>query len=105
MKKIQFIISYFSDQSNWGVLGANQSLRTNYENFNLSYWINIQRVWGLGNFTIWPPFGLCNHTFANPPFHLSAPLPLDVDLMLQIEVSIVCTERLVCTSYVPYMFI
>ena len=27
--------------------------------------------------------------------------PLDVNLMAQIEVSIVCTERLVCTCYVP----
>ena len=41
--------------------------------------------------------GLGNHTFANPPSHLSTPLPLDVDLMAQIEVSIVCTEMLVCT--------
>ena len=44
-----------------------------------------------------PALGLGNHTFANPPFHLSAPLPLDVDMMTQIEVSIVCMERLVCT--------
>ena len=36
-----------------------------------------------------PALGLGNHTFANPP---SPPLPLDVDLMAQIEVSIVCTE-------------
>ena len=48
-----------------------------------------------------PAFGLGNHTFANPPCHLSAPLPLDVDLMAQIEVFIVCTERLVCNWYVP----
>ena len=41
--------------------------------------------------------GLGNHTFANCPSHLSASLPLDVDLMVQIEVSTVCTERLVCT--------
>ena len=32
----------------------------------------------------------------NPPY------PLDVDPITQIEVSIVCTERLVCTWYVPY---
>jgi len=43
-----------------------------------------------------PAFGLDNHTFAKPPCHLSAPLLLDVDLMAQIEVSIVYTERLVC---------
>ena len=41
--------------------------------------------------------GLGNHTFANIPSHLFASLLLDVDLMTQIEVSIVCTERLVCT--------
>ena len=44
-----------------------------------------------------PALGLDNHTFANPSSHLPAPLPLDVDLMAQIEVFIVCTERLVCT--------
>ena len=43
-----------------------------------------------------PALELGNYTFANPPSHLAAPLPLDVDLMTQIEVSIVCTERLVC---------
>ena len=42
-----------------------------------------------------PVLGLGNHTFANPPSYLSAPLPLDVDLMTQIEVFIVCTEKLV----------
>ena len=50
-----------------------------------------------------PVLGLGNHTFANPPSYLSAPLPLDVDLMTQIEVFIVYTERLVCTWYVPKM--
>ena len=43
---------------------------------------------------------LGNHTFTNLASHLSAPLLLDVDLMAQIEVSIVCTEKLVCTWYV-----
>ena len=33
--------------ANQGGPGANQSLRVNYENFNLSYWINIQEVWGV----------------------------------------------------------
>ena len=33
-----------------------------------------------------PALGLGNHTFANSPSHLSAPLPLDVDLMAQNEV-------------------
>ena len=41
-----------------------------------------------------PALELGNHTFANPPSHLSAPLSLDVDLMVHIEISIVCTERL-----------
>ena len=62
-----------------------------------------QHLRGMGNYIILqsgPAIGLGNHTFANSPSHLSAPLPLDVDLMAQIEVSIVCTERLVCT-YVP----
>ena len=40
---------------------------------------------------------LGNHTYENLSSHLSTPLPLDVDLMSQIEVSIVCMERLVCT--------
>ena len=48
-----------------------------------------------------PALGLGNHTFANPPSHLSAPLALDVDLMAQIEVFIVCMERLVYTWYGP----
>ena len=52
-----------------------------------------------------PALGLCNHTFANPPSHLSAPLPLDVDLRVQIEVFKVRTERLVCTWYVPVLYI
>jgi len=43
-----------------------------------------------------PALGLGNHTFANPPSHLPAPLPLDVDPMAQIAVFIVCRERLVC---------
>ena len=37
-----------------------------------------------------PTFGLGNHTFANPPSYAHAPLPLDVDPMTQIGVSIVC---------------
>ena len=43
-----------------------------------------------------PALGLGNRTFANPPPTL-VPLPLDVDPMAQIEVSIICTEMLVCT--------
>ena len=43
-----------------------------------------------------PALGLINHTFSNLPSHLSVPLPLDVDLMTQIEVSIICTKRFVC---------
>ena len=44
-----------------------------------------------------PPLGLGNHAFANLPSHLSTPLHLDIDLMVQIEVFIVYTERLICT--------
>jgi len=51
-----------------------------------------------------PALGMDNHTFTNPPSHLSAPLPLDVDLMAQIEVSIVCTDRLVCTPYKKFVW-
>ena len=32
------------------VLGANQSLRANYRNFNLDHRINIQGAWGIGSF-------------------------------------------------------
>ena len=61
---------------------------------------------GFSNFTIWTYTWIGNHTFANPPSHPSAPLPLDVDpmaqievsiVLAQIEVSIVCMKRLVCT--------
>ena len=55
---------------------------------------------GIGDWVILqsgPALGLDNHTFANPSSHLSASLPLDVDLMTQIEVFIVCMKRLVCT--------
>ena len=41
-----------------------------------------------------PALGLGNYTFANSPSHISAHLPLDVDLMAQIEVSIVCMKIL-----------
>ena len=44
-----------------------------------------------------PPLGLGNYAFAHLPSHLSTALHLDVDLMVQIEVFIVYTERLVCT--------
>ena len=79
------------------ISGANQPLRANYGNFNLDHQINIQGVWGLVNFTIWTCPEIGNHTFTNSPSHLSTFLPLNVDLIAQIEVSIVCTERLVCT--------
>ena len=45
-----------------------------------------------------PPLGLDNHIFANPPSHFSASFPLDVDLMVQIEIFIVCTKKLICTK-------
>ena len=52
-------------------------------------WINLQSG---------PTLKLGNHIFTKPPSHLSAFLPLDVDLMVQIEISIVYTERLVPTT-------
>ena len=63
---------------------------------------------GIGDWVILqfgPALGLGNHTFVNLSSHLSAPLPLDVDLRVQIEVFKVCTERLVCTWYVPVLYI
>ena len=38
-------------------------------------------------------FGLDNHTFANLTYHVSAPLPLDVDPMTLIGIFIVCIQR------------
>jgi len=55
---------------------------------------------GMGDWVILqfePALGLGNHTFANPVSHPSAPLPLAVEPMAHIEVSVVCTKRLVCT--------
>jgi hypothetical protein len=37
--------------------------------------------------------GLSNHIFANSPSHASAPLPLDVDPMAQIGISIICIRK------------
>ena len=48
-----------------------------------------------------PALGLGNHTFTNPPLPPPLRPPLDVDPVVQIEVYIVCTKRLVCTWYVP----
>ena len=42
-------------------------------------------------------------TFLQIPLPPPAPLPLDVDPTAHIEVCTVCTERLVCTWYVPYL--
>ena len=49
-----------------------------------------------------PALRLGNRTFVNSRSHLSASLLLDVDLMAQIEVFIVYTEKLVCNWYIPY---
>ena len=62
---------------------------------------------GIGDWVILqsgPALGLDNHIFANPPSHLSTPLSLDVDLIVQIGVFIVCTKMLVCTWYVPKIY-
>jgi len=83
------------------ISGANQPLRANYENSNLCHRINIQgRGAGEveGRICKSPPaLGLGNHTFANLPSHLPCAPPLDIDPVVQIEVCIVYTERLVCT--------
>jgi len=89
-------LTIFHKQGN--ILGANQPFRANYGNFNLGHRINIQ---GKGHRRVGG--GICKkcdypiqervqiRKLPNPPY------PLDVDPMTQIEVSIVCTERLVCT--------
>ena len=59
---------------------------------------------GMGDWVILqygPALGLDNHNFANPPSHLSVPIPLDVDLMTQIEVQSLHGEvslQLICSQ-------
>ena len=48
-----------------------------------------------------PALELGNYTFANSPSHISAPLPLDVDLMAQIEVCIVCIVCMKILEHLP----
>ena len=76
------------------ISGANKSLRANRANFNLGHRINIQGVWGVGNFTINRPPVI---TLLQIPLPPSLHTPLDFDPVAQIEVCTVCTERLVCT--------
>jgi hypothetical protein len=57
----------------------------------------------LGNFTIKRPsldwvITLLQISTPTPPAH-----PLDDDPVVHIEVCIVCTERLVCTRYIPFL--
>ena len=88
---------------NRNILGANQSFRVNFENFNLSHQINIQgeerrEVGGEIYKIVITDYPIQGRVQIVKLFN--SPYPLDVDPMTQIEVSIVCMERLVCTWYV-----
>ena len=103
-------ININADQIRWrwspffygNISGANQPLRANYGNFNLSHQINIQGE-GRREVERWICKSVITQSkgrvqivkLSNPPYSL------DVDPITQIWVSIVCTERLVCTWYVP----
>jgi hypothetical protein len=89
------------------VSGGNEPLHANYGNFNMSHTMLIQmRVHGrwegwfakvhLQNI----PF--TSHELCTSPLPPPISLPLHQHRVTQIEVSIVCTEGLVSTWYVPY---
>ena len=78
------------------ILDANQPLCVNYENLNLSHQINIKERgaerWEGEFVKVWLP-----NPRPGPDCKITQSLILlDVDPMTQIEVSIVCTERVVC---------
>jgi hypothetical protein len=88
------------------VSGGNQPLRANYRNFNRSHTMLIQRRahrrWE-GWFAkvplqIIPP---TSHEFCTSPLLPFMNLSLDQHHVVPIEISIVCTEGLVSTWYVP----
>jgi len=57
------------------------------QTMKISIWVigSTSKEYGeLVNLQSGPAFGLDNYIFANFPSHLSAPLPLDVDLMAPI---------------------
>ena len=70
----------------------------NHANFNLGHWINIQ---GEGRMGVGR--GICKSVIIQSKGGrlivklLNPPCSLDVDLVAQIEVCTICTERLVCT--------
>jgi hypothetical protein len=91
----------------WGnVPGGNQPLCANYGNFNLSHTMLIQRRahrrwegwFAKVSLQITPP---TSHEFYTSPLPPLMNLPLDQYRVALIEVSIVCTEGLVSTWYVP----
>jgi len=80
------------------ISGANQHLRANPANFNLSHQIKHPTGGAEG-----VEEGICKSAITESKggqliVKLPNPrMPLDVDPMVQIEVSIVCTKMLVCT--------
>ena len=77
MKKIQFIISYFSDQSNWERIKCKPI--SPYKLWKLQSESLDQYPRGMEDCVILqsrPTLVLGNHIFVNPSSHLSAPLPL-----------------------------
>ena len=71
-------------------------LRTNYRNFNLGHQISIQEE---GHREVGGE--ICESVITQGQVQIvklpNLPYPLDVDPIIQIEVFIVCTKRLVCT--------
>jgi hypothetical protein len=90
------------------ISGGNQPLHANYENFNLSHTMLIQRRshgrWK-GWFTKFMGGGSrdLQRWFRKSPLPPPMRSPLDQHRVTQIEVSIVCMKRSVSTRYVPFM--
>ena len=80
------------------ISSTNQPLRANYETFNLDHQINIQ-----GNGRREVRGGICKSVITQSKGGRlivklpNLPCPLDVDPVAQIEVCMVCTEKLICT--------
>jgi hypothetical protein len=99
-----FSLMYYLCKGN--ISRGNQHLHANYGNFNLSHTMLIQRgaqrrwkEWfAKSPLQITPP---TSHEFCKSPLPPPMSSPLDQDRVTQIEVSIVCTKRLVFTRYVP----
>jgi hypothetical protein len=92
------------------VSSENRPLRANYGNFNLSQTMLIQRR-AHGRWEGWfakvhlQIIPSTSHEFCTWPLPPSISLPLDQHHVVQIEVSIVCTEGLVSIWYVPKFYL